>query len=103
VIVLSHEETLSRMYVRLSLTSRYIYQRLTFPLTRRVQEALTRRVQEEDRHGSKMAAMKVRKFVVNSNITVSHTERNPKSKYVSITQHYRMAPCSSSYTYGPSA
>jgi len=32
-----------------------------------------------------MAAMKVAKFFAYSNITVSNTERNPKSKYVSIT------------------
>jgi len=35
----------------------------------------------------KMAAMKVRNYVANSNITVSNTERKPKSKYVSITLH----------------
>ena len=35
----------------------------------------------------KMAAMKVRNYVANSNITVSNTERKPKPKYVSITLH----------------
>jgi len=34
-----------------------------------------------------MAAMKVRNYVANSNITVSNTERKPKPKYVSITLH----------------
>jgi len=34
-----------------------------------------------------MAAMKVRNIFLNSNITVSHTERNPKSKYITVTLH----------------
>jgi len=62
----------------------YIYIYIYKPLFKNSSDKASVRRRPERKE---MAAMKVRNYVANSNITVSNTERKPKPKYVSITLH----------------